>query len=434
VQIWRPVAPVVLVGFMLAACGLARPQPSARFVREIPWAATGEWIAVDTHVHTRFSDGSHTVADVVLKAREFGCSAIAITDHADRRLRAATPAYRADIEAARVANADMVILAGLEWNVPPAAGDEHATVLVPPGPSEWDTLSEFKTRFDHYDRVDKTTPDAAEALRWLAGRGESGVLPVVIYNHPSRKDAAPLANVADLEAWRAVNDLVVGFEGAPGHQRDNPIGSYDAVVKTVDRWDPVAADVGGAWDTLLGKGLDVHGALAGSDFHNANPRDLHDTWPCEFAETWLRVSEMSAGGVLQALRAGSAFAVHGRIVREVELSVQAAGLPRAARAGEVTEVPPGATVAATVRMIVPDRDWQGQPNRVDLVEFVLVTPVGTTASTRPVDGRGQRSVSINLPVGAAGAVVRARGRRVVDDGPDLVFYTNGIRVRPLGGR
>ena len=44
--------------------------------------------------------------------------------------------------------------------------------------------------------------------------------------------------------------------------------------------------------------------------------------------------ERSAAGVLRALRGGSFFADHGRIVREVELHVSAEGLPRAAGAGE----------------------------------------------------------------------------------------------------
>jgi hypothetical protein len=41
---------------------------------------------------------------------------------------------------------------------------------------------------------------------------------------------------------------------------------------------------------------------------------------------------------------------------------------------------------------------------------------------------GQQSVSAPFTVGEDGLVVRARGRRVVPDGPDLMFYTNPIRV------
>src|SRR5262249_41579740 len=156
---------------------------------------------------------------------------------------------------------------------------------------------------------------------------------VVIYQHPSRPDAHSIENVADIQAWRKVNDLVIGFAGAPGHQRAKPLGSYGYSEKPIDRWDPVAARVGDAWDTLLGQGLDVWAADAPSDFHNDDPGDLNDFWPGEFSETWLEAPSRDAAGVLKALRAGSYFADHGRIVRRASLDVQAAGLARPAGPG-----------------------------------------------------------------------------------------------------
>src|SRR5262245_39090094 len=41
-----------------------------RFTREVPWAGAGAWIKADTHIHTRFSDGSYAPADVAAKAIE----------------------------------------------------------------------------------------------------------------------------------------------------------------------------------------------------------------------------------------------------------------------------------------------------------------------------------------------------------------------------
>jgi hypothetical protein len=431
----HPSRAVLAAAAALAACGLAREQTAAaRFVAQTPWVNRGVWLPVDTHVHSRFSDGASAVGALVERARQFGCRAIAIADHADRRLRAATPEYQAEIEAARAANPDLVVLAGLEWNIPPHGGDEHATVLVPPGAGEWDTLAELKQRFDDYDLAGRPRPDAAEALQWLATRRQGEQAPVVIYNHPSRKDESPLENADDVAGWRGVNDLVVGFEGAPGHQRDDPIGSYDGRIRTVDRWDPVVADAGGVWDSLLLRGTSVHGAIAGSDFHNANPRDLNDPWPCEFAETWLFAPEATAQGVLAALRAGAAFAAHGRIAREVELSVLAAGLPRPAFAGEAIEVEPGSAVAVTMRLLVPDQDWRGDDNRIDAIEFVVATQAGTSIVTKAVPvGAGRQSVSHALTVAGGGLVVRARGRRAIEDGPDLMVYTNAIRVLTPGG-
>ena len=116
----------------------AAPAPSkppkkanAVFVRKIPWAGHGKWLKIDTHIHTRFSDGAHTVDEIAEKALEFGCDAIAITDHADSNLEAATPEYAAAIRAARKKFPQLVILAGLEWNLPPYGGREHVTLLDP---------------------------------------------------------------------------------------------------------------------------------------------------------------------------------------------------------------------------------------------------------------------------------------------------------------
>ena len=89
-----------------SACGGSRSSrgeapAEARFTREIPWAGRGSWIKVDTHMHTTFSDGAHSLAEVVTRAIEHGCRAIAITDHADRDLKAATAEYAAAIQGIR---------------------------------------------------------------------------------------------------------------------------------------------------------------------------------------------------------------------------------------------------------------------------------------------------------------------------------------------
>jgi ABC-type branched-subunit amino acid transport system substrate-binding protein len=129
--------------FGLGGCGPKQPS-QAVFVKEIPWIGQGQWLKVETHIHTKFSDGLHTVEQVAERAEHFGCDAIAITDHGDSNLKAASPAQAEAVQAARTAHPRLLILAGLEWNIPPDGGDEHVTVLVPPSPDEWPILAEFK--------------------------------------------------------------------------------------------------------------------------------------------------------------------------------------------------------------------------------------------------------------------------------------------------
>lgn len=420
----------------LLGCGGSSSKESPHtgephFVKRIDWSEKGIWLKTDTHIHTTFSDGSNSVEDLVLKARSFGCDVIAITDHADRNLKAATQEYHEAIEVSRRQHLEMIILAGLEWNIPPWGGDEHATVLVSPDVDEWKTLSVFKSRFDDLGLKEHKAELAEEALRWLeTNAGTKGARPVVIYNHPSRKDDDSMQNVKDILAWRKVNDLVIGFDGAPGHQgKKTSIGGYKYKVMTIDRWDPVVATVGDAWDTLLGQGVDVWGARADSDFHNDRPNDLNDYWPGQFSETWVYAPERTANAVLQAFRAGSYFGVHGHIARQVELTVEAEGLPRRAYPGEAIALPAGKSITVRVKCVVHEKDWQGQPNRIDVVELIGIT--GNSASVlgkKPLSPDGTVQFDA-VEVPEAGLVVRARGRRISSDATDLLFYTNPIRIQ-----
>ena len=96
----------------------------------------------------------------------------------------------------------------------------------------------------------------------------------------------------------------------------------------------------------------------------------------------------SAAGVLRALRAGSFFADHGRIVREVELRVNTDGLPRAAGAGESIAVAPDATLVAQLTFQVPATAWRSGPNHIDLLELIGIDQSGAKVLAQLVDGGG----------------------------------------------
>ncbi len=448
--------------FALVIAGCTGRPPGAEFVRRTEWIGKGTWLEADLHMHSRFSDGRHEPALLVQKAREHGCGAIAITDHSDRDLEGASDGYFAATAAARRENPDLVILDGLEWNAPPGAGDDHVNVLVPPGPDGVRVLKEIKARFDDLGRDSHDEKLAHEALQWLDDQSAAwAVPPAVIFNHPSRKVARSLDQLDKLRRFREVTPHLIGIEGAPGHQGATPLGSYPGPEAVVDRWDPAAARVGDVWDRLLASGEDWWGALAFSDFHEERADGLSDHWPGQFAETWLYVPERTAEGVLRALRAGSFFAGHGAIVREVAFEVEAAGLPRPAWAGEAIRVPASAEITVRVAMSVPERDWSGAPNRIDRIELIAVDAAGArviaarapdvagsartageagaagsakvagSAGTMAAGATAVLEESLRVPPG--GVVLRARGRRQVAGGPALCFYTNAIRVIARGG-
>ena len=347
----------VVVHAVLLLSGCTRQAPRAHFVHQIEWLDHGQWLKADLHAHTTFSDGGYTVAEVVDKAAEFGCQVVAITDHADRNLTAATQPYFAEIDAARKSHPELIVLAGLEWNVPPFGGDQHANVFLATEEREGPLLAQFKESFDELGRDDTGPELADQALRWLGENGAAdGLLPVVIYNHPSRKRQSSTDIVAEMVHLRERTPLVVGLEGGPGHQRNTPLGSYLRTQPLIDRWDPAVAHVGDAWDQLLARGIDLGGAIAESDFHTDNPESLHDYWPGEFAETWLYVGEKSRRGVLQALHEGTYFGVHGQIARAAEIRVFADGLPRPAQAGEHIAVPAQSEIQVRISCQVPAVD------------------------------------------------------------------------------
>lgn len=404
-------------------------HPPARFVREVSWGDQGTWLKADTHLHSRFSDGAHSIAEVVDRGVKNGCQVLAIADHGDSELRAATPEYFAEIAESAGKHPDAIVLAGLEWNVPPWGGDEHATLLFPPHPDRDQLMQLFKLRFDDWKRGETDRALVGEALRWLGRqKNAAGRTPLLLYNHPSRKRETSQSFIDEIREWRATNDVLVGFSGAPGHQRTTMLGAYEGTLKPIDRWDPAVAEIGGSWDQLIAAGIDVWAARAPSDFHSP----AQDYWPGEFSETWLYVPEPTVSGVVQAFRAGRFFGVHGHVAREVDLLATVVGLPRPAHAGEAIVAPPGTPVTVELRCHVPEVDWQGRPNQLTEVEFIAIGSDTASSHVRPVEAAGDLRRSVQFQIPADGFSVRARGRRAIPNGPDLLFYTNPIRIDAHG--
>ena len=235
----------LVLPFCLGALGLTTVGYGAQapvFRRQIAWAERGVWLKADLHLHTRFSDGGQT-ADVLTRAAVArGCDVVAITDHSDDELKAATPAYLDAIRAIRVEHPNLVVVAGLEWNIPPGKGQEHANVLFPSRMETLDRLSTFKDRFDDWNRKGENPELGDAALRWLTPSDGTLPLPVVTINHPSRKPSSTSAPKIMFEHWKTVSPVVIGIEGAPGHQRAAPLG---AVQRHRDAGGSLGPDRGG---------------------------------------------------------------------------------------------------------------------------------------------------------------------------------------------
>jgi hypothetical protein len=133
----------------------------------------------------------------------------------------------------------------MEWNIPPGKGNEHATILFPSSSEGADVLGRFRDRFDDQRRNDPPAESAQRGLASLVPKGEQMLAPVVFFTHPSRIPGSPSAPKATFEALKQdAPSILIGIEGGPGHQRA-PLGAYPGD-GLIDRWDPLAADVGGA--------------------------------------------------------------------------------------------------------------------------------------------------------------------------------------------
>lgn len=394
-------------------------QQSVAIVKSHAWAESNRKLVIDTHIHTTFSDGKKSIADIADVAVTNRCDAIAITDHGDKSEQAATEGYFSEIDGAGNLYPQLLILTGMEWNVPPYKGREHVNVLMSDETAR-SVLPGLKTKFDRKG-------NAGKALEWLATQLGSGGEAVLFYNHPSRKDTDEGENASDLLSWRSVNELVVGFEGGPGHQKaDEGSDAYSGNFQPLDGWDPVVR-IGGEWDGLLDAGHDVWAALATSDYHN----EKRDYEPCAFSRTHVLSPDRSQAGLLAALRAGSFWADHGLILEQFKFEVAAVGLPRPAQAGEIAVVKPQQPLDISVAI---ERGAGARDSNLG-IEVIGNCANGTSESVfeaelGPADNLAR--MTLDAPVaGADGAscYLRARVRKTEAGLVDLLAYSNPIRLQ-----
>jgi histidinol phosphatase-like PHP family hydrolase len=391
----------------------------------------GTWLTVDTHIHTKFSDGNQTVSQIAKQASNFGCDAIAITDHGDYNLtKVATPEY---FDAINIENNNypyMTIIPGVEWNIPPFMGREHATVLLPESIYQQRNLYAFKDRYDSWGRRDKKLLSAQQAFEWLNTKAiVNGIKPIVIYNHPSRKDKQQEENQHDMSLWRSFNDIAIGFSGAPGHQKNRTEnnGSYTYKLKTKNGWDPSIANIGAEWDKLLQQGYLISAARAPSDFHGTGG----DYWPCEFSTTHLFSRTKQQNDILQAFRNGNYWAQHGKFVKKLDFNIsnkkQNSGI------GETLIVPMYEEISVSLDISLNEKDWQNYPTSLDDIELIIITPdkiesIYFDPLMYETGGTNKFNFTHKHIVKTKHVTFRWRGKSIQPEEHHYMFYTNAIKV------
>lgn len=425
----RPSArPLLLFTAALLLLSGCNPFAATERLVSVPWAGSGSILVADLHTHSRWSDGADSVTRLVDRAIDNGCQVLAITDHSDRNAKVHTtdPGYFIAIDAERARHPGLVLIAGIEWNIPAYKGKEHVSVLVTPQLAEA-VLAEFRERFDDTGRGKSDPhPDPGGAMSWLQRQADSPRQVAMIYNHPSRKRDTIGEAQEDLQRWIDGSALMIGFEGAPGHQNTSPNGSYQRAIKTVDGWDPLAGEVGGVWDQMLADGIDTWGALANSDYHNTGM----DYPPCAYSRTHIQVPERSPQGVLDALHAGSFWADHGRILDQFSLLLLHHDLQRPASPGETVRIADSRDTRVALSL-GRGPGAAGQPLNVELIGncgdgAVRVLQSAVLAPTQ----RSRLWRFDQLQPGADGrsCFFRARVRLARPDAPDLMAYSNPIRL------
>jgi len=278
------------------------------------WANKDATVVFDHHTHTTYSDGSLSLAELVELAYIGSCNALAITDHSSKN--SINEKKLAEIAKLRKQYPFMKIINGIELGMPSYEGREHVNFLMLPENEKEISLNILKQLLT-LDVIEKPKRDSylIEKLNTLYNINETTL---GIYNHPSRKDETETENLADIKKWNNTGLFINALSGAPGHQkRPDQVGSYRTNYQTIDRWDPVVANINGTWDQLLDQGDNIYGAIASSDFHNY----AMDEVPCSFSRIHLAVKDDSYESIFESIKRGTFWADHGHILEQLKFSV-----------------------------------------------------------------------------------------------------------------
>lgn len=385
------------------------------------WAHLPANFIFDHHTHTKLSDGALTLEELSRLAQLHGCNGFAVTDHTNYK-RSLTKKKLNTIRKLRKEYPELLVFAGAEANPPPYQGREHVAIIATPN-YEAELYDKLK---DLEKEASKSTSDGnqyfAELTKLKKGAGDI----IAIYNHPSRKDLKGSENRADLETWDKNNDIFVGLSGAPGHQKASIFGSYNTMFVTIDRWDPAIASVNATWDQLLDSGKQYWGAISSSDFHNHNL----DYSPCEFSRIHISTPEKTYDGVLKALRYGTFWSDHGRILKQYRFFAEVEGETDYIYAGQQTSKTELGELISLHFEVQRDIASVGLPLTIEVITNCID---GTPTQLEPVHVKPfNSSARIFMPLEAVGkddgsCYARSRIRVKTTNDDSFLAYSNHIR-------
>lgn len=300
------------------------------------------------------------------------------------------------IETIRANYPDKVVMTGMEMNVP---GHEHGSSAIVASNSL--PIAEYEYRFDNSDTdgtlnsvtattmgwtgkkqnswYDANTSDYSAALglnkrhnktidavKWLQENypNTSYLIPAHVERAGCGVGGYPIA------AFRDMNDnaptVAFGFEGIPGHEKASNRGEFGTGAcggGTYGGAGKYVAEVGGVWDNLLADGRKFFN-FDNSDFHDP----ANDFWPGEYIKSYVKVKTASDDGrytqedVINALRSGNAYSVHGDLINELDFRVFHGAAPskkaahgnNSATMGETLTAEKGDKVTVRIRFKSPD--------------------------------------------------------------------------------
>ncbi|MDA8216125.1 MAG: hypothetical protein M0Z94_00755, partial [Dehalococcoidales bacterium] len=135
-------------------------------------------------------------------------------------------------------------------------------------------------------------------------------------------------SIADIRDFNNVApDVAFGLEGMPGHQKAAYRGGFGSnfgdntyKARTYGGADYMISKVGGLWDALLAEGRHFW-TFVNSDFHNT-PGDFY---PGEYAKTYFYVTGAGNQGIVDSMRSGNCFMVHGNLIDGLDFTIKSKG-------------------------------------------------------------------------------------------------------------